>query len=104
MLAAPPHTHATVDEYSFVVEGEIGVLMGEETFKAAASPPDASMRPSSDTNSATTIRAAISRSPLLQVVAYRLLLTPEHLHSPGRRRRGTLRPLQPRPSPCPRAP
>jgi len=35
-LAAPPHTHADVDEYSFVIEGEIGVLMGEETFKAAA--------------------------------------------------------------------
>src|SRR3712207_2918081 len=39
------------------------------------------MTPSSDTNSVTTIRAAISRSPLLQLVAYRLLLTPEHLHS-----------------------
>lgn len=35
-LAAPPHTHANVDEYSFVIEGEIGVLMGEETFKAPA--------------------------------------------------------------------
>ena len=34
-LAAPPHTHANADEYSFVIEGEIGVLMGEETFKAA---------------------------------------------------------------------
>src|ERR687886_1442206 len=45
------------------------------------SPPGASMTPSSDTNSVTTIRAAISRSPLLQLVAYRLLLTPEHLHS-----------------------
>ena len=28
-LAAPPHTHANVDEYSFVIEGEIEVLMGE---------------------------------------------------------------------------
>ena len=35
-LAAPPHTHTDVDEYSFVIEGEIGVLMGEQTFKAAA--------------------------------------------------------------------
>ena len=35
-LAAPPHTHADVDEYSFVIEGEIGVLMGEETFRAEA--------------------------------------------------------------------
>jgi hypothetical protein len=26
-LAAPPHTHAAVDEYSFVIEGEIGVHM-----------------------------------------------------------------------------
>jgi hypothetical protein len=33
-LAAPSHTHADVDEYSFVIEGEIGVLVGEETFKA----------------------------------------------------------------------
>ncbi|MDQ5811503.1 MAG: cupin domain-containing protein, partial [Actinomycetota bacterium] len=30
-LAAPPHTHANADEYSFVIEGEIEVLMGEET-------------------------------------------------------------------------
>ncbi len=35
-LAAPPHTHANVDEYSFVIEGEIEVLMGEETFRAPA--------------------------------------------------------------------
>ncbi len=35
-LAAPPHTHATTDEYSFVIEGEIEVLMGEETFRAPA--------------------------------------------------------------------
>jgi mannose-6-phosphate isomerase-like protein (cupin superfamily) len=33
-LAAPPHTHADVDEYSIVIEGEIGVLMDEETFRA----------------------------------------------------------------------
>ncbi len=33
-LAAPPHTHADTDEYSFVIEGEIEVLMGEETFRA----------------------------------------------------------------------
>ena len=26
-LAAPPHTYADTDEYSFVIEGEIGVLM-----------------------------------------------------------------------------
>lgn len=35
-LAAPPHTHASTDEYSFVLEGEIEVLMGEETFRAPA--------------------------------------------------------------------
>ena len=35
-LAAPPHTHANADEYSFVIEGALGVLMGEETFRAAA--------------------------------------------------------------------
>jgi hypothetical protein len=39
----------------------------------SGSPPGASMTPSSDTNSVTTIRAAISRSPFLQLVAYRLL-------------------------------
>lgn len=33
-LAAPPYTHANVDEYSFVIEGEIGVLLGEETYRA----------------------------------------------------------------------
>jgi mannose-6-phosphate isomerase-like protein (cupin superfamily) len=35
-LAAPPHPHANVDEYSSVIEGEIGVLMGEDTSRAAA--------------------------------------------------------------------
>lgn len=30
-LAAPPHTHADADEYAFVIEGEIGMLLGEET-------------------------------------------------------------------------
>ena len=35
-LAGPLHTHAATDEYSFVNEGEIGVLMGEETFRATA--------------------------------------------------------------------
>jgi uncharacterized cupin superfamily protein len=39
-LAAPPHTHADVDEYSFVIEGEIGVLMGEETFKVDSVPAE----------------------------------------------------------------
>lgn len=33
-LAAPPHTHGSVDEYSYVIEGEIGVLLGDETFRA----------------------------------------------------------------------
>jgi len=35
-LAAPPHSHANADEYSFVIEGEIEVLMGEETIRAPA--------------------------------------------------------------------
>ena len=35
-LAAPPHTHVEADEYSFVIEGVIEVLMGEETFRAPA--------------------------------------------------------------------
>lgn len=33
-LAAPPHTHADVDEVSFVIEGEIGVMIGDEEFTA----------------------------------------------------------------------
>lgn len=33
-LAAPPHTHADVDEVSFVIEGEIGVMIGGEEFTA----------------------------------------------------------------------
>lgn len=33
-LAAPPHTHGSVDEYSYVIEGEIGVLLGDETLHA----------------------------------------------------------------------
>jgi mannose-6-phosphate isomerase-like protein (cupin superfamily) len=34
VLAAPPHTHANEDEYSFVVEGEIGVWIDGEEFVA----------------------------------------------------------------------
>ncbi len=34
VLAAPPHTHANEDEFSFVVEGTVGVLMGEEVYEA----------------------------------------------------------------------
>lgn len=34
ILGAPPHTHANEDETSFVIEGEIGVLIGEEEFRA----------------------------------------------------------------------
>jgi quercetin dioxygenase-like cupin family protein len=29
-LAAPLHRHAREDEYSFVLEGEVGALLGEE--------------------------------------------------------------------------
>ena len=34
VLGAPPHTHANEDETSFVIEGEIGVLIGEKEFRA----------------------------------------------------------------------
>jgi mannose-6-phosphate isomerase-like protein (cupin superfamily) len=34
VLAAPPHTHRDEDEFSFVLEGEIGVRIGEEEFVA----------------------------------------------------------------------
>lgn len=34
VLGAPPHTHSNEDETSFVIEGEIGVLIGEEEFRA----------------------------------------------------------------------
>ncbi len=36
VLGAPPHTHSNEDETSFVIEGEIGVLIGEEEFRAGA--------------------------------------------------------------------
>ncbi len=36
VLGARPHTHADEDETSFVIEGEIGVLLGEEEFRAGA--------------------------------------------------------------------
>lgn len=32
VLGAPPHTHADTDEVSFVREGEIGVMIGDEEF------------------------------------------------------------------------
>ena len=34
VLASPPHTHANEDEYSFVVEGTVGVLVGDEVYEA----------------------------------------------------------------------
>ncbi len=33
-LAAPVHTHAHEDEYSFVLEGQVGVQLGDQTFIA----------------------------------------------------------------------
>lgn len=36
VLGAPPHTHSNEDETSFVIEGEIGVLIGDEEFRAGA--------------------------------------------------------------------
>ena len=35
-LGALPHTHTFEDEYSFVLEGEVGVLIDEEEYKATA--------------------------------------------------------------------
>lgn len=35
-LAAPLHRHTREDEYSFVLEGEVGALLGEEVVKARA--------------------------------------------------------------------
>lgn len=36
VLGAPPHTHANEDETSFVIEGEIGLLIGDEELRAGA--------------------------------------------------------------------
>jgi quercetin dioxygenase-like cupin family protein len=36
ILAAPPHTHTNEDEISYVLEGEIGVMVGEEVYRAPA--------------------------------------------------------------------
>jgi quercetin dioxygenase-like cupin family protein len=36
VLGAPLHTHSNENETSFVIEGEIGVLIGEEEFRAGA--------------------------------------------------------------------
>ena len=33
-LAGPPHTHANEDEVSLVLAGEVGVLIGDEVFRA----------------------------------------------------------------------
>jgi len=33
-LGALPHTHANEDEYSLVLEGEVGVLIGEDEYRA----------------------------------------------------------------------
>jgi mannose-6-phosphate isomerase-like protein (cupin superfamily) len=34
VLASPPHTHRNEDEYSFVVEGTVGVMVGGEVHEA----------------------------------------------------------------------
>ncbi len=36
-LGAAPHTHLNEDEYSFVLEGEVGVQIGDHEFEAAPS-------------------------------------------------------------------
>ena len=36
ILAAPPHSHSNEDEISYVLEGEIGVMIGEEVYRAPA--------------------------------------------------------------------
>ena len=35
-LAGPPHTHANEDEYSLVLEGEVGFRIGDEEFVAGS--------------------------------------------------------------------
>lgn len=35
-LGSPPHTHANEDEVSLILEGEIGVQIGEQVFTATA--------------------------------------------------------------------
>ena len=35
ILAAPPHTHSNEDLISYVLEGRIGVMMGDEVYTAA---------------------------------------------------------------------
>src|SRR4051812_31583288 len=42
-LAAPLHTHANEDEYSYVLEGEVGVQIGDEV--AVAKPGDLVFKP-----------------------------------------------------------
>ena len=34
VLGSPPHTHTNEDEYSFVVEGTVGVMVGGEVYEA----------------------------------------------------------------------
>src|SRR5215203_3176961 len=34
VLGSPPHTHTNEDEYSFVVEGTVGVMVGEDVYEA----------------------------------------------------------------------
>ncbi len=36
ILAAPPHTHTNEDEISYVLEGKIGAMIGEEVYTATA--------------------------------------------------------------------
>src|SRR4029453_1858829 len=38
-LAAPVHRHTREDEYSFVLEGRMGALLGDDVVEAAAGPP-----------------------------------------------------------------
>jgi len=42
-LGAPPHTHACEDEYSFVLEGRIGLQIGDELIEAG--PGDLVLKP-----------------------------------------------------------
>ena len=42
-LAAPPHTHTHEDEYTYVLEGEVGVQVGDDV--RVAKPGDLVLKP-----------------------------------------------------------
>src|ERR1700736_997380 len=64
-LAAPPHRHTHEDEYSYVVEGRVGAILGDEVL--IASPGDLIFKPRNQWH--TFWNAGDERARILEIIS-----------------------------------